>query len=121
MKDWQRFPTPKQRGEWVELQFMATAALHGYHVLKPWGDSLEYDVAIEHHGNLTRVQVKSTTVRNGTGYFCQIRRNYLTKEPYSLDELDLFAAYIIPENVWYMIPAIVILTPTIKVAVTVSP
>ena len=121
MKDWQRFPTPKQRGEWVELQFMATAALHGYHVLKPWGDSLEYDVAIEHGGHLTRVQVKSTTVRNGTGYFCQFRRNYLSKKSYSLDELDLFAAYIIPENVWYMIPAIVILTPTIKVAVTVFP
>lgn len=67
------------------------------------------------------MQVKSTTVRNGTGYFCQFRRNYLTKEPYSLDQLDLFAAYIIPEDVWYMIPAIVILTPTIKVAATVFP
>ena len=120
MAQWQHFPTFKQRGEWVELQFMAQAALHGYHVLKPWGDSLEYDVAIEHNGNLTRVQVKSTTVRNGTGYFCQFRRNYFA-ESYSIRDLDLFAAYIVPENVWYMIPAIVILTPTIKVAVTVCP
>ncbi|HET7893816.1 MAG TPA: group I intron-associated PD-(D/E)XK endonuclease [Candidatus Sulfotelmatobacter sp.] len=121
MNDWQRFPTPKQRGEWVELQFMAAAALHGYHVLKPWGDSLEYDVAIENGCNLTRVQVKSTAARNGTGYFCQFHRNYLAKESYSLRELDLFAAYVIPENVWYMIPAIVILTPTIKVAATLFP
>jgi hypothetical protein len=51
MKRWQRFPTLKQRGERVELEFMAQAALHGYHVLKPWGDSLEDDVAIEHNGN----------------------------------------------------------------------
>ena len=121
MKQWQRFPTFKQRGEWVELQFMAAAALRGYHVLKPWGDSLEYDVAIEHNGNLTRVQVKSTTVRNGTGYFCQFHRNYLAKKSYSVRDLDLFAAYVVPENVWYMIPAVVILTPTLKVAVTVCP
>ena len=67
MKQWQRFPTFKQRGEWVELQFMAEAALHGYHVLKPWGDSLAYDVAVEHGGNLIRVQVKSTTKRANTG------------------------------------------------------
>ena len=92
MKPWQRFPTFKQRGEWVELQFMAQAALHGYHVLKPWGDSLEYDVATEHNGHLIRVQVKSTTVRTGTGYFCQFRRNYLTRQGYTLKEVDLFAA-----------------------------
>ena len=56
---------------------MAQAALRGYHVLKPWGDSLEYDVAIEHDGNPTRVQVKSTTVRHGTGYFCQVGLIYI--------------------------------------------
>jgi len=51
----------KQRGEWVELQFMAEAALHGYHVLTPWGDSLTYDVAIDQAAHLLRVQVKSTS------------------------------------------------------------
>ena len=70
MKRWGKFSTLKERGEWVELQFMAAAASRGYHVLKPCGDSLAYDVGIE-HGGLLRVQVKSTTVRNGTGYFCQ--------------------------------------------------
>jgi hypothetical protein len=116
-----KFKTFKQRGEWVELQFMAAAASHGYRVLKPWGDSLEYDVAIEHGGEITRVQVKSSTVRNGTGYFCQLRRNYLVEEPYSLDEVDLFATYVIPVKTWYLIPAAVILKPTIKTAITVYP
>jgi PD-(D/E)XK endonuclease len=78
MKDWERFRTFKERGEWVELQFMA-AASHGYRVLKPWGDSLEYDVAVEHSGDMIRVQVKSSSVRNGTGYFCQFRRNWLSR------------------------------------------
>lgn len=121
MNDWENFRTFKERGEWVELQFMAAAASHGYHVLKPCGDSLEYDVAVEHSGDLLRVQVKSSSVRNGTGYFCQFRRNWLVKEPYSVEELDLFATYIIPEKIWYLIPAAVLLTPPRKVGITVCP
>jgi hypothetical protein len=121
MKDWDGFRTFKERGEWVELQFMAAAASHGYRVLKPWGDSLEYDVAVEHSGDLIRVQVKSSSVRNGTGYFCQFRRNWLVEEPYSIDELDIFATYVIPEEVWYLIPTALLLTPPRKVGITVCP
>jgi hypothetical protein len=121
MKDWENFRTFKERGEWVELQFMAEAASHGYHVLKPCGDSLEYDVAVEHGGDMLRVQVKSSSARNGTGYFCQFRRNWLVEEPYSVDELDIFAAFVIPEKTWYLIPAAVLLTPPRKVGITVCP
>lgn len=121
MERWEKFKSFKCRGEWVELLFMAAAELHGYHVLKPWGDSLEYDVAVEHSSGTTRVQVKSSSARNGTGYLCQFRRNYLVREPYSLDEVDIFAMYIIPEEVWYLIPATVILTPPRKLAVTLCP
>lgn len=118
---WEKFRTFKQRGEWVELLFMAAAAVHGYHVLKPWGDSREYDIAIEHAGGVTRVQVKSSSARNGTGYLCQFRRNYLVHKPYSLDEVDVFAMYVIPEDTWYLIPATLILTPPRKLAVTLCP
>lgn len=121
MKIWKAFRTFKERGEWAELQFMADAAAHGYHVLKPCGDSLQYDVAIELSGNFIRVQVKSTSARNGTGYLCQFRRNYLVDEPYSLDQVDLFAMYVIPEKAWYLIPAAIILTPPIKHALTLCP
>lgn len=48
MRIWEKFKSLKLRGEWVELEFMAAAALHGYHVLKPWGDSLDYGIAVEH-------------------------------------------------------------------------
>jgi hypothetical protein len=121
MEYWKQFKTFKQRGEWVELEFMAAAHLRGHRVLKPWGDTYEYDVGIDQRGNLLRVQVKSSTVRNGTGYLCQFRRNYLAKEPYSVDELDLFATYVIPVETWYLIPAVVILKPTLKTAITVYP
>jgi hypothetical protein len=56
MKHWERFNSPKQRGEWVELQFMAKAALRRFIVSKPWGDVQAYDVGIEHGQNFLRVQ-----------------------------------------------------------------
>lgn len=67
------------------------------------------------------MQVKSSSARNGTGYLCQFRRNYLVKEPYSLDDVDLFATYIIPVSTWYLIPASVILKPSPKLALTLYP
>ena len=107
--DWEKFRNFKERGEWVELLFMAADAQHGYHVLKPWGETLSYDVGIEQRGSLLRVQVKSSVARNGTGYLCQFHPNHKRKQDYSLKEIDVFAAYVIPENVWYLIPAALLL------------
>ena len=93
--DWERFSNFKQRGEWVELQFMAQAARRRFAVSKPWGDTRAYDVGIEHGLNFLRVQVKSTTVRSGSGYRCQFMPNHKKKRDYSLKEIDVFAAYVI--------------------------
>ena len=38
-----------------------------------------------------------------------------------VEDVDLFAAYIIPVSTWYLIPAAVILRPTRKVALTLYP
>jgi hypothetical protein len=105
----ERFNSPKQRGEWVELQFMAKAALRRFIVSKPWGDVQAYDVGIEHGQNFLRVQVKSTMQRSGAGYRCQYTPNFKKKRDYSLDQIDLFAAYVIPRDAWYLIPAAVLL------------
>jgi hypothetical protein len=109
MEFWQRFASYKERGEWVELQFMAQAARRRFAVSKPWGDTRSYDVGIEHGENFLRVQVKSTTYRVSAGYLCQFKPNHRKKLDYSLRQLDLFAAYVIPEDVWYFIPAVLLL------------
>ena len=109
MKYWQQFTSMKERGEWVELKFMAEAAQRRFAVSKPWGDIRVYDVGIEHEGNYLRVQVKSTVVRSGAGYRCQFMRNHLSKRDYSLSQIDIFAAYVIPEQTWYLIPAVLLL------------
>jgi len=109
MKYWEQFATLKERGEWVELQFMAAAAQRRFTVSKPWGDTRPYDVGIEYKQNFLRVQVKSTTMRSGPGYLCQFKPNHRKRCDYSLNQIDLFAAYVIPEDVWYLIPAALLL------------
>jgi len=105
---------PKRRGEWVELQFMARAAAHGLTVSKPWGDSARYDFAVEHAGHFSRVQVKSTsyfsTTRRGrsSAYLCNIVSRsgspYDHSRTYDARQIDFFALFIVPEEIWYIIP-----------------
>ena len=114
------FRTFKERGEWVELQFMAGAVRKGFKVSKPWGDSSAYDVGIESGERILRVQVKSTDCRTQYGYLCQFKPNARSK-PYTLKQIDFFAAYVIPEDVWYVIPAKVLLGGEGKLALTLLP
>jgi hypothetical protein len=92
------FATFKQRGEWVELQFMARAAKEGFRVSKPWGDSSAYDVGVEAGERYLRVQVKSTDCRTQYGYLCQFKP-CAGSRPYTLKQIDFFAAYVIPKDV----------------------
>jgi len=98
----------KRRGEWSELQFMARAAKEGLRLAKPWGDSSRYDVVVETGGHFVRVQVKSTANRqpNG-GYVCGVHPSP-NSELYRRGDFDFLAAYVIPEDVWYIIPSRVI-------------
>lgn len=91
----------KQRGEWVEMQFLVRASEHGFKVSKPWGDSNQYDFIVEHHGTCSRVQVKSTMFLHPGGYVCNVKTG---GERYRGDPFDYLAAYVIPEDAWYLIP-----------------
>jgi PD-(D/E)XK endonuclease len=100
------FKSRKEQGEWVEMQFMARAAANGFTVSKPWGDSSRYDFAIENEGRFQRVQVKSTSSRDGASYAC----NTIWSAPngrsrrYSAKDVDFFAIFVIPDEAWYIIP-----------------
>jgi len=120
MDEFKFFKTFKERGEWVEARFMADAMRHGYKVLKPWGDSQPYDVALAFGNRIVRVQVKSTSNRYGTGYLCQFKPNYFS-QPYSIDQVDFFAACVIPQDTWYLVPAPVVLGEVNKQAIMLFP
>jgi hypothetical protein len=51
---------------------------------------------------------------------CQFKPNAHSK-PYTLKQIDFFAAYVIPQDVWYLIPAVVLLGGKQKKAVTILP
>ena len=93
---------PKLRGEWAELRFMARAAEQGFQVSKPWGETARYDFVVEAAGRFVRVQVKSTMFLDRGGYSCSVRG---CNGPYVGDVFDFLAVYLIPEDLWYIVPA----------------
>jgi PD-(D/E)XK endonuclease len=93
---------PKIRGEWVELRFMMRAIELGLHLNKPWGEVMPYDFAVEHEGQFVRVQVKSTMFIDRGGYSCTVRGSH---GPYEGDPFEYLAAYVFQEDLWYIIPA----------------
>jgi hypothetical protein len=98
----------KRRGEWAELQFMAKAAKLGLRISKPWGEC-RYDVVVESGGRFIRIQVKSTICRRRKGiYACSVKPSP-TSRPYRRGEFDFVAAYLIPEDIWYIFPAEVVI------------
>jgi hypothetical protein len=101
----------KRRGEWAELEFMARAAKEGLRMAKPWGDSSRYDVVVESGGCFLRVQVKSTAncQANG-GYVCGVHPSP-GSELYKQGDFDFLAAYLTPEDIWFIIPGGLIFRP----------
>jgi len=101
---WKRlFANYKKRGEWVELLFMTVAAGLGFTVAKPWEETARYDVIVENEGRFLRMQVKSTEQWMGSHYLCELRMCGNTL--YMAGEVDYFAIYVLPEDVWYIFPA----------------
>jgi PD-(D/E)XK endonuclease len=95
----------KVRGEWAEMRFMACAAEYGLCVSKPWGETTHYDFAVEYAGQFLRVQVKSTGYKEpgGRGYYrCTVRGS---AGAYQGHPFDFLAAFVIPEDLWFIIPA----------------
>jgi len=97
--------TFKQRGELAEMRFMLKAAGLGFGVAKPWGDSERYDFILDSGNRCWRVQVKSTYVPRTHSYTVHSQGgcdgNY---KGYTAEQIDMLVAYIVAEDVWYVIP-----------------
>ena len=93
----------KKRGEWVEMKFMAEAAERNLPTCKPFGDSENFDVVVGRPGKFVGVQVKCTVFRskNGEGYICSTCSSH---KLYRAGAFDFLAAYVVPEDVWYILP-----------------
>jgi hypothetical protein len=111
---YEREQSTKRRGEISELAFALAAARHGFGIARPYGDSERYDLILDsaHLANafpprprLIRVQVKATTqLQSGLYRVNAHRRIHGKAVPYTLDEIDFFAAYVIPADTFYILP-----------------
>ena len=132
----------KRRGEISELAFALAAARQGFGISRPYGDSERYDIILDWshispvipnraedaarnllyssiRPRLVRVQVKSSTQLQYGLYRVNAHRRINGRAvPYTLAEIDFFAAYVIPEDSWFIFPLTHILGAT---AVTLSP
>jgi hypothetical protein len=94
--------TSKWAGEQAEAAFLNKATSLGLNVAKPWGDSERYDFIVDAGRRLLRVQVKSTR--------CLCECNSFRVRPgagstiYTNREIDFVAVYIVPIDLWYVIP-----------------
>ena len=95
-------PTRKRRGEAAEAAFLARATHLGFTVCLPWGDSERYDSVVDHGRGFLRVQVKSATGYAEHRY--RVKTAGASGIPYTSAEIDFFVAYIVPEDIWYIIP-----------------
>ncbi len=81
---------------------------NGLPVNHPSGDSENFDCLVGRPGKFVAVQVKCTIAElpNAKGYPCSVGTN---NKRYQAGAFDFMAAYVIPEDAWYIIPANLIL------------
>jgi hypothetical protein len=96
----------KRKGMMAELIFVVKATSMGFAVSKPYGDCEPYDLVVEEGGRLLRIQVKSAFSTARWGYSVAVAR-HLYRGPmvqYCAEEIDFIAAYVVPYDVWYIVP-----------------
>jgi hypothetical protein len=102
-----RIRISKALGELAELAFTYKAASLGFGVARPLGDNEAFDVILNAGHRLWRVQVKSTyhLSKNGDYSFHALRAPVRgRRRNYTADSIDVLAAWVMPLDVWYIIP-----------------
>lgn len=87
------------------MAFLLKASSLGFAVAKPYGDSDRYDFIVDSGRRLLRVQVKSASCLRQGAYFITTQRcaNGVAI-PYTSEEIDFMAAYVFPEDAWFVVP-----------------
>ena len=98
----------KLKSDIAESAAIKSLLQRGYKVLKPIGDRLPYDLALDLNGKLIRIQVKSAWVQNGA-YTVDTRRTKtnrrsMLRQVYSSKDFDFAMLYIEALDVFYIMP-----------------
>ena len=94
------------RGAVGEAAFALRALMMGLMVAKPYGNIHPFDSIVSGGAGLWRVQVKATTsTMNGLYHVCTRHWVNHVAVAYHESELDFLAAYVMPEDAWFIVPA----------------
>ena len=98
----------KLKADIAESAAVTSLLKRGFKVLKPIGDRLPYDLALDISGKLVRIQVKSAWERNGI-YIVDSRRtktnrHLMLRQRYSSKDFDFALLYIEDLDIFYIMP-----------------
>jgi len=100
----------KQKGDLAELMVAADLRRRGYRICIPFGEDCDYDLVVERHGKLERVQVKHTT-SDGAIVIVRCRSHSLTNgrvratKHYTAESVDWIAVWESTTGTAYYIPS----------------
>lgn len=93
----------KDKGEWGEIAFQAKALALGLSVSQPNGDNQPFDfIVTTRQGKLARLQIKTCFAIVNGAFHARARRS---SRAYRAQEVDFFAIYIAPMDIWYIMPS----------------
>jgi hypothetical protein len=102
----------KQKGDLAELIVAADLRRRGYKIAIPFGEDCDYDLVVERHGRLERVQVKYAT-SNGSVVTVRCRSHSLTNgrvratKHYTAKIVDWIAVWDATTETPYYVPSAV--------------
>jgi hypothetical protein len=105
--DWRALAnaSSSRKGAWVEAILEARAIALDFIPCRPTGVPAPYDFILERHGLMFRVQVKSAWKDKGGGSFVfHTTGGSNTPGRYTAETVDLLACFVVPLNVWYIVP-----------------
>ena len=101
----------KLKADIAESAVVTELLRRGFNVLKPVGDRLPYDLAIDVNGKLARVQVKSAWFYKGAykvdTRMTKTNRRKMIRKHYNRKDFDFAIVYISDINIFYIMPVAV--------------
>ncbi|MFH1442250.1 MAG: group I intron-associated PD-(D/E)XK endonuclease [Candidatus Omnitrophota bacterium] len=100
----------KLKADIAESAVITELLKQGFRVLKPVGDRLPYDLAIDFDDKLIRIQVKSAWFNSKTQTYCvdvrrtKTNRRHMLRSRYNKNDFDFAIIYIASLSVFYVMP-----------------
>ena len=100
----------KQKADIAESAVTTELLSRGYNVLRPVGDRLSYDLAVDHDGKFVRFQIKMAWFNELKKMYIvdnrrtRTNRRQMLRKRYSNDEFDFAVLYIHEKKVFYVMP-----------------